>query len=761
MPGLQLIPWLILIIVAGCVYWLLGRFATNYMAKRSSSGEKIAENKTRQGFRHPVVDYFIYKHAQRNDKSKENNGALSVDGIEPLPVDAQAECKVTDPQTDNPYARAADLPVYRWIKPELIITGLGIILVIISQFIRQESFDAPVWSSLTLLAFGVVFFLLGFQAIEQGDLQPWLKRALYRITAWFAISIDQFILLFFGFFFAILATVSAGQQGMMAQPAVAVTAWILGIISVLVAGWSNRRVDLHLPKQAWLWALGLTLIALPLRVILTTYIPITLSGDESQSGMFALLFLKGRFNNIFNPNDFGYAAFYNWFQSIWISWMGNTTEALRIPSGAVGALTVGAVYLLGRALFGHRVGLLSAIVLAGQHYQINFSRIGLQNVYDGLTYVVTLGALWYGWKREKRFAFLLAGFSLGFAQYFYATARILILLVPVWLIILAISDWKKFKRLIPSLVLMAAVAVVVVLPLAWYYGHHLDDYMAPLTRSSALGEWLHNETIRQGRPAVMIMFDQIMIGLRVYTDTPLRYWYTPGSPMLRAIPAAIFLLGIIIMLLHWKDSRYWLLIVWMFAFGVTGGFSDSTPAAQRYMGVVPATALVVGFCISEISIGFGKIWPHRQKLLFILAIIVAAGLAVDDARFYFFDFTPRSDFGGDNTMIAQILADDMRTRTGDIEVLFFGEGRMGYASILTLPYLAQNVRYADVKYDWGSKENPRPDAQDLIFAILPEHKDALEDVIRAYPGGKLITHPTKDNKVLFWQYEVPASAGRH
>jgi hypothetical protein len=378
-----------------------------------------------------------------------------------------------------------------------------------------------------------------------------------------------------------------------------------------------------------------------------------------------------------------------------------------------------------------------------------------------LAYVAVLGTIWYGWKHEKRFAFLLSGVCLGISQYFYASSRVLFAMVPVWLAVLAISDFKKFKRIVPSLLLMALSAIVTLMPMALFYLNHINFYVAPMTRVSIFGVWMRDAVRIEGKPAYLILLDQIVTGLRAYTDVPIRAWYMPGTPLLRPAPAAIFLIGLIIFLLHWKDSRTWLLVLWLFAFGALSGLSESTPAAQRFTGVIPAVALVVGYAVNEVGVLFTKIWPRRQKLVYIFAILLVVGLALDDVRFYFLDFTPHADFGGENTLIAQTLGEDLRTCTGDIEVLFAGEGRMNFDSLATLPYLAENVRYANVYYDWGSRENPRPDAQNLVFAVLPEHKNILDEVMRTYPGGKLITYPSTQNGVLFWQYDVPASAGRH
>ncbi len=167
---------------------------------------------------------------------------------------------------------------------------------------------------------------------------------------------------------------------------------------------------------------------------------------------------------------------HNFLQSLSIRLFGQTTQALRLLAVFGGALTVSLVYLIGREMFGNLAGWVAAIFLAGMHFHNHFSRFGLNNVWDGFFFTLVLGCMWIGWKKNSRTAWLLAGLGLGLVQYFYATGRLLFGVVALWLLLAGIFDWKRFKKTLPDVILMGLVALIVVLPLAFFYVKHPDEY---------------------------------------------------------------------------------------------------------------------------------------------------------------------------------------------------------------------------------------------------------------------------------------------
>jgi uncharacterized membrane protein len=135
---------------------------------------------------------------------------------------------------------------------------------------------------------------------------------------------------------------------------------------------------------------ALVIFALIVRAVDNTHITATLTGDEGTAGLSAVAFREGRTNNIFSTGYRGFPMLYFFMQSLPVAIFGRTVAALRISSALAGALTVGGVFLAGSALFGRRAGLLAAIFLSDFHFHIHFSRIGLNNIWDGLFFTTVV-----------------------------------------------------------------------------------------------------------------------------------------------------------------------------------------------------------------------------------------------------------------------------------------------------------------------------------------------------------------------------------
>ena len=233
----------------------------------------------------------------------------------------------------------------------------------------------------------------------------WVEKGVNGVSGWFHISPTRLIYLFFSICLVVIATLADGYEAKMLNPLATMFCWAGAIFLVIAAAWEQKLQKITISRPTLIWFLVIFLVALALRVINMTYIPVVLSGDEASSGLHTVNFLKGYTNNPFNVGWFSFPSLYFLLQSVGISILGQTTVGLRVTAAIIGALTVATLYLAVRAMFGQRTALIAAAILAFSHFHINFSRIGLNNIWDGLGFVVAIGALWWGWKAERQGCF--------------------------------------------------------------------------------------------------------------------------------------------------------------------------------------------------------------------------------------------------------------------------------------------------------------------------------------------------------------------
>jgi 4-amino-4-deoxy-L-arabinose transferase-like glycosyltransferase len=654
----------------------------------------------------------------------------------------------------------ADDPERRQVAGVMVC--LGFLFGFLSLYLRKDLPADRSSSYLPFLAAGMLLFLGGMLMASRLDRRAFFEPPLAWIASKMGIRPVQFICLVSGILLAVLATVAAGVDPLMISPPVAILSWILGIVLVVAGGWiftpaAERK---PLPKDALLWAAGLTLAAFLLRAVLIGQIPVMLSGDEGSTGMDALQFRNGGINNPFGI--FGwhpFPALYFFIESLGVAVFGRTAEALRLPSALAGALTVGGLYLLVRSMYSHRHGLAAAVFLSALHLHMHFSRLGVMNIWDGLWYLITLGALWYGWQSGKRAYWIAAGLAMGFGQYFYATTRTMFVAVPLFLILAAIFDrsgWRRnLRNLIPALAALAAT----LLPLARYVATHMDQYLADMKTNSIFGTWMEIATRESGLPAWRILLKQLGLGFGGFFTVNLSFWYRPDTPILRTLPAVFFLFGLLILCFRLKDMRTWIPLLWLTAYGMIVSLSESTPAAQRLPGVGAACALVVGFGAVEFTSILFNLLPSRRQLAGIAAILLVGFMAADDLRFYFFDYTPQSaylgkyDFVGTGGEVAKQIVLQLKDQPGEWEVVFFNNSLMGFYSDPALRFLLPNAEGMDVNNAWGSPENPPIPERNLFFVFMPDREDDIPGVQAQYPGGTLGEVYATDGSLLYTYYE--------
>ncbi len=649
----------------------------------------------------------------------------------------------------------ASEPALAWLRPEAVMLVAGAVLTLFGQALLHRVAETLAWAPLVVIAVGLLVFLGGGHLAERGARRALKVPGLGRVIEWLRVSPAQLVCLLLVPVFGLIAALAAGDGALMTQPAVAMLAWGLGVVLVGLGSWPHET-----PRWKPGWkilglALGLFAAALITRAIATDRIPIILTGDEGSAGLSAVEFARGAQDNPFIMGWYSFPSLYFLLQSFSVRILGNTTEAIRLPSALAGALTVAALYLVARPMFGNRAAFMAALFLGGLHFHNHFSRIALNNIWDGLGFVVVLGAFSHGWRTGRRASFILGGLVLGLMQYFYASSRLLLALLPLWLVVAVLLDRKRLRPNVPHLALSLLAAAAAVFPLGIFYLRYPMELIAPLSRFSILGEWMDKEIVISGQPVFNILLRQLSLGFQAYTATPLRHWYTPNVPILRDIPAAIFLLGTVLMLLRLRDERIWLVGLWLIAFGVAGGMSESTPAAQRYVAAAPAACLALAYGLDRLADWLARLWPRARPYAGLAVVGLVAVLSLDELRFYYIEYTPSSDFGGDNGMVAQRLADHLRYEPATAHVAFFGVPRMGYYSIPSLQYLVPQIAGSDMSQPWGSPENPPLAGHPLIFVFLPGHESDLDAVRADYPGGLLIEEPSRTGAPLLWMYRVP------
>lgn len=548
--------------------------------------------------------------------------------------------------------------------------------------------------------------------------------------------------------------------------------------------------------------IALTLIAFLYRVTNVTGHPFIMSGTEANMGLDALAVTRGNIGSPFATGWVSNPTLPAYLMAMMVRVLGPSLLALRLWSVLVGTGTVLAVGLLGRRLYGAKVGLLAAALLSGWHLHLHYSRLGVTNIWDPLLAWLGLGLLALAWQENRHSLWLGAGAALGMAAYFYTSSHLMPLILLGLLVVWLLGNRGELMARGKGLLVAAALGIVIALPQYLYYRAVPEIYMERANQYGIVQNgWLNNQVIATGQTFVQVLGGQVWRGLLAFNaglDSSNLYGVT--TPLLRSLWAAFYLLGLGLVLLRWREVKYQILLVWL---GVTLFFAaalmDSPPASHRILIAAPAVVLLTALAVVWLVDIVGRQWAkgregdaahepdaapiiHNSPLTIhhspfpapspvsnpqslsrsispaaatlILLVLIGFIFSVNDALYYFSGYRAANRFGDRNTEMAYRVASYLNELEGVEYVYLYGPPSV-YTSFPTFPFMLERVEpgvnFVDVL---EGEQIVNAAADEVVFIYLPERFNEHSDVVGRFPGGDLQTFEGTFAAPLFYAYRV-------
>lgn len=451
----------------------------------------------------------------------------------------------------------------------------------------------------------------------------------------------------------LLAEMNANQSGLdipLPSPQVQFSMLCGGILLVTIGlvgnGWQISQVN---PREVIL-VVGLTLPAAVLRLweLETT---IQHFVDEVNFSSAVTRFWVDDQIGILEPVVLtSFSGVYPHMQNEATGIFGRNLVALRSVSALFGALTIPAVYLLGRAIFDRPTALLAALVLVTFPPHLQFSRFGLNNIADPLFGTLAIAFMVRGTQSGRRVDFVLAGVSLGLTQYFYEGGR---LLFPA----LGLTWWGWTFATTPRkrryLMMMALAFIVIALPV-YYSFQTAESGIIPRSESTRLnldleywqildraGEQDEHLRLHYMQPFLVYvhMAEMRTYYLRSGDDfshrlIPVTYYYGGEHPLLLEYLVPGFLLGIFLVAWHWRRAGMVLLLLWVLLASIGNTQLHGGASAARFVVTFPALALLVA---AGIRYPLSLLWPAdmQKRLIFGMVLIIGILIGTGQTLYYF------------------------------------------------------------------------------------------------------------------------------
>jgi len=328
--------------------------------------------------------------------------------------------------------------------------------------------------------------------------------------------------------------------------------------------------------------------------------------------------LNGKASIFFGRNS-GREAAQFYLAAAAVRWLGAPLSfiTLKAVTALAGLLTLPFIYLLGRELWGRPTALAGTLLAATAFWPNVFSRIGMRIAFHPLFLAAAMFFLVRGLRRGRPNDLLLSGIAVGAGLYGYSAARVtpLVILVGFLLYLAHPSARGQRRTALLRFAMLVTLAVVVAVPML-RVAHDVpnDLFFRTVTRITSAEQPLPG-------PPLPIFFSNLWNALRMFSWDAGSTWIfsIPFQPILDWISAALFHLGVALVIVRYLRTRRWEDLYLLLAIPLlllpsvlALAFPIENPHPSRAAGAIVPVFLLTGLTLAALAGYFDRLWGWRR-----------------------------------------------------------------------------------------------------------------------------------------------------
>jgi len=542
------------------------------------------------------------------------------------------------------------------------------------------------------------------------------------------------------------------------------TAWLLGLALLAWAAWPDQGVTL--PRD-WLssdvvgltWhgvvLLGIVLLGCVFRFYRLRELPAEMGCDLPLIQDNIAQILQGDYA-VFFPSWPGREGLFFYLAALPARILGLSHWTIKAASGALGVVTLPAVYLLGREVHSREVGIYTAAMLAVSHWHVILTRMGYR--LSVMPLLVAL-ALW-AWLRARRTGgrhwYALGGLLVGLGLHSYNAFMI----APAWIAMLILGERLRDRTAWPrerleGLALLLIVMLYVALPLAAFAVANPDIYFFRVA-TRLTGE----EVALSEHPlAVLARNAWRAAGMFNVRGDSIATSNVPGLRQLGYVPALLLPLGLGWALFRWRRDAHMALLITFPAMVVPTAlslaFPREVPNAGRAVGALIPALTLAAMSLAELRrmvwralAAFAKSGKVACVAPFALVLTLFAGETVSAWETYYSTYREHLPAGNYSISLEMARAIDTFAHEGPVYTVIWPHHYDGNAVRAQLERGSLPVERELPSLVAG--EPPLDEEPGKRMVILsPEDTVSLTTLELAFPRGVAVTHVDDEGREKF------------
>jgi hypothetical protein len=519
---------------------------------------------------------------------------------------------------------------------------------------------------------------------------------------------------------------------------------------------------------------GLVLVALITRVWDLTSFPDNVYPDEIMTGTVAsqsYINQTGSGPSVFSTlwNGIDLPALWFWIVSLFLKLGGSTLAMLRLPAALFGAATVIPFYGLLRGTWGRYAAIAGTTILAFSASNIHYSRLALNNITTQFFWAACFFFLWRGLRLRRPLDWALAGLSAGLSEYFYYGTRLLPFILLVFICYLLAFHWPQARQYLSYFWLLAGGYLLGFGPLLFHFIRNPNLYLG---RGTSLMIWSPHiptsfKDFQSTWKTVWPVVSENLLGISTHSSQDIIFY----APLLLPAEAALLVLGVALLLWHWRHPVAFLVLtaglgVLLIGGTLVGSPNSFPPLINHWTPAFPvfyaALAVPIGAWVTsaQAELPIRLRWVLPATLTIGLSLLGWFNLDFYFHRYYADPASLKSSAYRKAQQNYEIQTAQSRYQASlGPEYHIFTVGSQG-----SPPYDPITTRYLVANQEWTMLTNPAAELlsinagnKGLAFFFFPRNEHYRELTQKLYPGGMDGDVTTKWWKHLFHTYVLTAA----
>jgi hypothetical protein len=368
-------------------------------------------------------------------------------------------------------------------------------------------------------------------------------------------------------------------------------------------------------RVSYALAVALLLLAAVLRLVHLPDLPPGLSDAEIDNLRIAETVRGGTIETYYNLRGEGREALYQILLVASTTLTGAGMVGYRVVSVSVGMVTLAAVYVLGKRLFGPLAGLASMGLLAVSFYPILLARVVLPEILLPLLTAATLLALAQSLsvyregaaRRPNLIAFAFLGVLLGLGFYAHP-AHFGIVLSAMLIIAYLVLTRHSFSRGALGFTSFG-ILIMIIIAMPYLIASLRQPELSGAVRVFAGTGPAPIDSLARGISGILFAGDA----------NPLRN--LPGRPLFDLISGVLIVLGLATALRYWRQPRFGLLLIAMLILLPLAFIAPDSPDFSSFAVLLPLLALLFGAGVGALRASLSR-GGRRIFSLILLALLI-------------------------------------------------------------------------------------------------------------------------------------------